>query len=60
MVLHRGKERHQIRALLDTGCSIAPNNKHTVDQLGLKRLKHKQTRSKESDTGENVPGAGQF
>ena len=60
MVLHKRKERHQIRTLLDTGCLVALISEQMVGQLGLKRLKHKQTRSIENYTGENIPGAGQF
>jgi len=60
MLLHLGDKKTLIRALLDTGCSIALISKETVERLGLEKLKHKQTRSIESYTGESVKGAGQF
>ena len=60
MLLHLGDKKTLIRALLDTGCSIALINKETVKRLGLEKLKHKQARSIASYTGESIKGAGQF
>ena len=60
MVLHHNKERHRVKALLDTGCSIALINEKTAEKLGLERLKHRKPHSIENYTGEAVQGAGQF
>jgi len=60
MVLHYNKERHWVKALLDTGCSIALINEKTAKTLGLERLKHRKPHSIESYTGDAVQGAGQF
>ena len=60
MVLHQGNIGHRIRALLDTGCSIALINEQTVGRLGLERKKHQHARSIENFTGETVKGAGQY
>jgi len=60
MVLHQGNIRHRIRALLDTGCSIALINERTVGLLGLERKKHLHARSIENFTGETVKAAGQY
>jgi len=40
MILHQGAEKHQIRVLLDTGCSIALLNDQTVGKLGIKKKEH--------------------
>jgi len=60
MILHQGEEKHQIRVLLDTGCSIALLSSQTVEKLGIKKKEHRQTHSIENYTGESVKGAGQF
>jgi len=60
MLLHQGRENHRIRALLDTGCSIALINEQTARKLGLKQLKHQNPRKIENYTGKTVEGAGQF
>jgi len=60
MVLHQGHIGHQIRALLDTGCSIALINEQTVGRLDLERKKHQHARSIKNFTGETVKGAGQY
>jgi len=35
MVLHHDKERRRVKALLDTGCSIALINEKSAKKLGL-------------------------
>ena len=60
MVLYQGEKGHQIKVLLDTGCSIALINEKATERLGLERRKHKQAHSIESFTGESVIGAGQY
>jgi len=60
MLLHLDGKKHQIRVLLDTGCSIALLNSQTVEKLGITKKKHERTHSIESYTGESVQGAGQF
>jgi len=54
MVLHHDQERHQVKALLDTGCSVALINEKTAKKLGLERLKHRKPHSIENYTGEAV------
>jgi len=60
MILHQGKAKHPIRALLDTGCSIALVNEPTVERRGLRKKEHRQPQAIKSYTGERVPGAGQY
>jgi len=60
IVLHQGSIRHRIRALLNTGCSIALINEQTVGRLGLERKKHQHAHSIENFTGETVKRAGQY
>jgi len=60
MTLHMGEKNHQIRILLDTGCSIALLNQQTVEKLGIKKKAHRQPHSIENYTGESVKGVGQF
>jgi len=60
MLLHLDGKKHQIRVLLDTGCSIALLNNQTVERLDIPKKKHKQAHIIESYTGESVQGAGQF
>jgi len=60
MILHQGKAKHPIRALLDTGCSIALVNEPTVERQGLRKKEHRQPQAIKSYTGERVPGAGQY
>jgi len=60
MVLHLGGKQHQIKVLLDTGCSVALLNKQTAEKLGVEKKKHKQARSVENFTGEEVKGATQY
>ena len=59
MILHLDGKKHQIRVLLDTGCSIALLNSQTMEWLGILKKKHKQAHSIESYTGESVQRAGQ-
>ena len=60
MLLQLDGKKHQIRVLLDTGCSIALLNNQTVERLDIPKKKHKQAHIIESYTGESVQGAGQF
>jgi len=60
MLLHLGAKQHRVKALLDTGCSIALINGKTVEKLGITRRKHTQAYNIEGFTGESVEGAGQF
>jgi len=60
MLLHQGNHKHRVRALLDTGCSIALINQHTVERLGLKQVPHPNPVRIENYTREVVPGAGQY
>jgi len=60
MLLDDGTQRKPIKALLDTGCSIALINQKTVDKWGIQKKKHKEARTIESFTGATVPGAGQY
>lgn len=60
MVIHQGETKHRIRALLDTGCSLALINIRTRERLGLRQQKHQRLPSIENYTGESVPRAGQF
>jgi len=59
MLLHIGTEKKPVKALLDTGCSIALINQQTVKQWGIPKKKHKEARTIESFTGATVQGAGQ-
>ena len=60
VILHNGQDQHQVRALLDPGCSINLMNQRTADKLGILRKKHEKTRTVESFTGTIVQGAGQY
>jgi len=60
MILHQDGKKHQIRVLLDTGCSIALLNNQTVEKLGIPKKEERQAHSIESYTRESVKGAGQF
>ena len=60
MILHCGQRRHQIRALLDTGCLVNLISQRTVDQLGISKKEHGKARTIESFTGTIVQGAGQY
>jgi len=60
MLLHLDGKKHQIRVLLDTGCSVALHNNHTVEKLGITKKEHRWARTIENYTGESVKGAGQF
>jgi len=60
MLLHNGTQRKPIKALLDTGCSIALINQKTVDKWGIQKKKHKEARTIESFTGATIQGAGQY
>jgi len=58
MILHQGKNQHQIQVLLDTGCSVPLLNNETTRHLQIPLLAHNQGRKIEGYTGEAVPGAG--
>jgi len=60
MLIHVGTQKKLIRALLDTGCSIALINQKTVDKWGIRKKKHKEARTIESFTGATVQGAGKY
>jgi len=60
MLLHLDGKKHQIRVLLDTGCSIVLLNSQTLEKLAIPKKKRKRAHSIESYTGESVQGAGQF
>jgi len=51
---------HQIKALLDTGCSINLISQRTIDRLEIPRKEHEEKRMIESFTGTIGPGAGQY
>ena len=59
MLLHDGSEKRPVKALLDTGCSIALINQQTVNRWGIQKRKHKEARTIERFTGATVQGAGQ-
>jgi len=59
MLLHVGTKKKPVKALLDTGCSIALINQQTVKQWGIQKKRHKEARTIESFTGATVQGARQ-
>jgi len=60
MVLHLDGKCHQVKALLDTGCSIPLINQRTVEKRGMEYEAHKKPRTIESFTRETVKDAGQY
>jgi len=60
MLLHQGKRTHRVKALLDTGCSVALINQETVERLGITRIPHDNPVEIENYTGERVPEAGRY
>lgn len=50
----------KVKALLDTGCSVALINQRTVGELGITKKAHQRVRPIENFTGEIVQGAGQY
>jgi len=60
MILHLDGKRHQVKVLLDTGCSIPLINQQTVEKLGVEYEAHEKPRTIESFTGETVKNAGQY
>jgi len=41
MMLHWNKNQHLVKALLDTGCSVALINQQTIERLGIQTETHK-------------------
>jgi len=60
MLLHLDGRKHQIQVLLDTGCSVALLNNHTVEKLDITKKEHRRAHTIESYMGESVKGAGQY
>jgi len=60
MLLHYGNQNHPIKALLDTGCSVALINQQTIERLGIPRIQHNHPVEIENYTGKKVDGAGQY
>jgi len=60
MLLTTGSRDHQVRVLLDTGCSIPLINQGTAKKLGIALQKHSRTIPIENFTGQTVEGAGQY
>jgi hypothetical protein len=60
MIIHWAKGNHQVRALLDTGCSVPLINQELAGRLQLPLLKHEKAFTIENYTGEALQGAGQF
>jgi hypothetical protein len=60
MVIHWANNHHQVRALLDTGCSVPLISRELAGKLQLPLLKHEKAFAIENYTGEAVNGAGQF
>jgi len=58
MLLHVEQGKHQVRVLLDTGCSIPLVNKETARRLQIPMLKHDATIRIENYTGQQVEEAG--
>jgi len=59
MVLKKEVQNHQVRVLLDTGCSIPLINQRTVEKLRIPLLRHNSAIPIENFTGQPVKGAGQ-
>ena len=60
MVLLVSGNNHQVKTLLDTGCSLSLINQQTTERLEIERKTYKNPRTIESFTGETVKGAGQY
>jgi len=60
MMVHQDGKTHQIRALLDTGCSVALINEKTVEKRGIKTKRLQHPRGIENYMGEKVEEAGQY
>jgi len=59
MMLHWNESQHLVKALLDTGCSVALINQQTIERLVMRTRTHKNPRTIENFTGEVFGGAGQ-
>jgi len=60
MVLLLNGKKHQVKTLLNTGCSIPLINQRTIERLGIERKTYKNPRTIESFMGETVENAGQY
>jgi len=60
MILYQGQERHVVKTLLDTGCTIALINQETVKRLGIQQSQRKNPIRIENYTGEVVEDAGKW
>jgi hypothetical protein len=60
MIIHWAKNQHQVRVLLDTGCSVPLISQELAEKLQLPLLKHEHAFAMENYTGQAVEGAGQF
>jgi len=58
-MLHWNKSQHPVKAVLDTGCSVALIKQQTIERLGIQTETHKNPRTIENFTGEVVKGAVQ-
>jgi len=58
-MLHWNESQHPVKALLDTGCSVALINQQTIERLRIQTKTHKNPRTIENFTGEVVGGAEQ-
>jgi len=59
MILHKDGKKHQVHALLDTGCSVPLINQKTVEKLGIQPKNHKYPRKIMGFMGEEIKTAGQ-
>jgi len=60
MTLDQDRKKHQVKAQLNTQCSVALINDKTTERLRLKKEKHRQVRRIENYTGERVAAAGRY
>jgi len=60
MVLLVNGKKHQVKTLLDTGCSIPLINQRTVERLEMEGKTYKNPRTIESFMGETVENVGQY
>jgi hypothetical protein len=60
MIIHWANNNHQVRALLDTGCSVPLISRELAGRLQLSLLRHEKAFAIENYTSEAVEGVGQF